>query len=89
MRFGISNYFFLSSKSQTARMARTTAAITLGQRGTVTLPATTLTCKKKRHNWAMAIKRNKIAANSDAGRFMVLPPDKKATFLFKDTWNVY
>jgi hypothetical protein len=35
-----------------------------------------LTPKITRHNWAMAIKRNKIAATNDAGRFILLPPYK-------------
>jgi hypothetical protein len=69
-------YLFLSFKSQIARAARTTTASALGQTGISTPAATTLTPKITRHNWAMAIKRNKIAATNDAGRFILLPPYK-------------
>jgi hypothetical protein len=71
------SYFFLSSKSHTARATKTTMAITLGQMGISTPPATTLTPKITRHNWAQANKKRKIAVTSDAGRFMLHLLNKK------------
>jgi hypothetical protein len=64
-----------------ANAARTTAATALGHKGISIPAATTLTFKKKRHNWAQARKRSKIPITKDAGRFINLPP-QKAIYLF-------
>ena len=63
-------YILLSFNSQIAIAARPKAAIALGQTGIRIPAATTSTPKIKRNNWAMAIRRNKTAANNDAGLFM-------------------
>jgi hypothetical protein len=57
-------------------MARTPAAIALGQRGISIPAATTSTFKTNRHNWAQARKRSKRPITNDAGRFIILPPIK-------------
>jgi len=69
-------YLPLSFRSQILKAARTTAARALGQMGISIPAAIILILKIKRHNWAQARKRSKIPITNEAGRFIILPPEK-------------
>jgi hypothetical protein len=78
-------YLFLSFRSQIPRAARTTAATALGQRGNSIPAAIMLTPQIKRPNWAQARTRSKMPITNDAGRFIILPPEK-INYFISNNW---